>query len=177
MNSHVTIIVILLLFCFYGLMAQVVNADEVGKLKTIEELVHEAQEGANFISIEEMKKRVRENDKLVLLDVRTQREYEAAHIKGSAWLERGVAEFVMVRTLPDQHAEIVVYCKQGNRTGLVVKALKSAGYKNVVGLDGGFDEWVHQGNAVHNFLGEFKMVNPSKINASSFAVELYGNKN
>jgi len=33
-----------------------------------------------IISIEEMKKRVRENDKLVLLDVRTEKEYNAAHI-------------------------------------------------------------------------------------------------
>ena len=59
----------------------------------------------------------------------------------------------------------------------MVKALKEAGYRNVVGLDGGFDEWVHQGNTAHNFLGEFKMINPRAINASSFGVEFYRNKN
>jgi hypothetical protein len=47
----------------------------------------------------------------------------------------------------------------------------------VVGLEGGFDQWVHQGNTVHNFLGEFKMVNPSMTNASSFDVELCQSKN
>ncbi|MBF0510054.1 MAG: rhodanese-like domain-containing protein [Deltaproteobacteria bacterium] len=178
MNKYATIGVILMLFGFIGFMAQAAAADEgVGvKLKTIEELVKEAQEGVNFIAIEKMKKRIQDNDKLILLDVRTEREYQAGHIKGAAWLERGLAEFVLARTLPLQDAEIIVYCKAGNRTGLVVKALKSAGYKNVAGLDGGFDEWARQGNPVHNFLGEFKMVNPAKINAASFGVDYYQNK-
>ena len=112
-----------------------------------------------------------------MLDVRTKTEYDAAHIKGSAWVERGIAEFVLVRTLPDPNAEIVVYCKKGHRAGLVAKALIKAGYRNVVSLEGGFDEWVHQGNTVHNSLGEFKMVNPVNSNAGSFEVQFYRNKN
>ncbi len=177
MAKHVTIGIIMTLFCFHNLVAQPVKAEEAGKFKTIEELVREAHEGANYVPIQELKKRIKENNKLVLLDVRTEREYNATHIKGSAWLERGIAEFVMVRTFPDPNAEIVVYCKQGNRAGLVLKALKKADYKNVAALEGGFDEWTHQGNTIHNFLGEFKMVNPSKINASSFAVEFFQDKN
>ncbi|MBF0552322.1 MAG: rhodanese-like domain-containing protein [Deltaproteobacteria bacterium] len=176
MNRFTTISVILILFGLIGFMARAAAADEGLKLKTIEELVKEAQDGVNFISIEKMKKRIQDNDKLILLDVRTEREYQAAHIKGAAWLERGLAEFVLARTLPVQDAEIIVYCKAGNRTGLVVKALKSAGYKNVAGLDGGFDEWAQQGNSVYNFLVEFKMVNPAKINAASFVVDYYQNK-
>ncbi|MFH0822053.1 MAG: rhodanese-like domain-containing protein [Pseudomonadota bacterium] len=177
MRSFAGISVVMMLLCFYGISLPFVRADEGNGLKKIEQLVKEAHEGASFISIEGMKERIKKNDKLVLLDVRTKQEYDAAHIKGSAWLERGVAEFVLVRTLPDPDAEIVVYCKAGNRTGLVTKALRSAGYRNVVGLEGGFDEWVQRGNTVHNFLGEFKMVKLAKINASSFRVEFYENKN
>jgi rhodanese-related sulfurtransferase len=165
-----------MLFCLTGLITQAALANEGIKLKTIEELVKEAQEGVNFISIDKMKERIRENDKLILLDVRTEREYGAAHLKGAAWLERGLVEFVLARTLPIQDAEIIVYCKAGNRTGLVVKALKSAGYGNVFGLEGGFDEWVNQGNTVYNFLGEFKLVSLAKLNAASFWVNYYENK-
>jgi rhodanese-related sulfurtransferase len=170
------LIVTIGLLCLNAIGAQFVEASDKGALKTIEVLVREAQEGVNFISVDRLKERTKENKKLVLLDVRTQREYDAGHIKGSAWLERGIAEFVQARTLPIQDAEIVVYCKKGNRTGLVVKALKAAGYTNVAGLDGGFDEWVRQGATVHNFLGEFKMIKPRKIDASSFGVDFYQEK-
>lgn len=167
--------VIMLTFCFIGSLAAA-SADNGVRLKTIQELVNEAQDGANFITIDTMKKSIRENEKLVLLDVRTEREYQAAHIKGATWLERGIAEFVLARTLPIQDAEIVVYCKAGNRTGLVVKALKNAGYTNVAGLKGGFDEWAQQGNPVYNFLGEFKAVNLATINGGTFKMDYYSNK-
>ena len=177
MEKYALIGVIVMLSCFPCIAAQTAKSDEQSRLKTIEQLVNEAQEGADYIGIDEMKARINKNNKLVLLDVRTKREYDAGHIKGAAWIERGIAEFVLVRTLPDPKAEIVVYCKQGNRTGLVVKALKAAGYTNVTGLKVGFDGWVEKGNTVENFLGEFRMVNPRKINAATFGVDLYENKN
>lgn len=177
MNKYAALNVIMMLLVVIGIAPQAVQADEGNQLKTIEQLIKEAHEDVNYINIDEMKERIKKNNRLVLVDVRTKQEFDAAHIKGSAWIERGIAEFVLVRSLPDPKAEIVVYCKQGNRTGLVIKALRKAGYVNVAGLEGGFDEWVQRGNTVHNFLGEFKMVNPVKINASSFGVELYLDKN
>jgi len=176
MEKCATISLIVMFLCFQDVVIQAPQADERGKLKTMKQLVEEAQEGAAFISIDDMKERIKKNNKLVLLDVRTAREYDSAHIKGSAWVERGVAEFVLVRTLPDPKAEIVVYCKKGNRTGLVVKSLRKAGYANVVGLEGGFDEWTRQGNTVCNFLGEFKLVKLNEINASAWEVDYFQNK-
>lgn len=168
---------ILMLLCSQFIAVAIVKADEGNKLKSIRQLVKEAHEGVTYISCDEMKERIKSNSKLVLVDVRTKGEHDAAHIKGSAWIERGVAEFVLVRTLPDPDAEIVVYCKKGNRSGLAIKALKNAGYRNVVGLEGGFDEWVNQGNSVYNALGEFKMVKPKAYDARSFPVRLHLKKN
>jgi len=177
MEKYAAISFVVMLLCFQGVVVQTVKAGEGNGLKTIEQLIKDAHEGVSCIGIDEMKKRIKKNSKLVLLDVRTKAEYDAAHIKGSAWVERGIAEFILVRKLPDPNAEIVVYCKQGHRAGLVVRSLIKAGYRNVVSLEGGFDEWVHQGNTVHNFLGEFKMVNPGKINAGSFETDFYQKKN
>jgi rhodanese-related sulfurtransferase len=165
-----------ILLVFQGVIVQTVRANEGSGLKTIEQVIKDAHEGVSSIGVDELKRRIKKNKKLVLLDVRTKSEYDSAHIKGSAWVERGVAEFVLVRTLPYPNAEIVVYCKMGHRAGLVSKALKKAGYKNVVSLEGGFDEWARQGNSVHNSLGEFKMVKPANLNAASYPVDFYQNK-
>jgi rhodanese-related sulfurtransferase len=152
------------------------DTDAPRRLKTIEELVSEARVDVTFVNADQLKMRIAENPKLVLLDVRTAQEYEGGHIKGSAWVERGVAEFVMIRQLPNPDAEIIVYCKVGHRTGLTVKALKGAGYRNVVGLDGGFDEWAREGNPVQTYLGEFKLISLVKRNASTPAVNFYEDK-
>jgi rhodanese-related sulfurtransferase len=145
-------------------------------VKSPEELIHEAHQDVHYIDAAELGRRIRHNPKLVVLDVRTQREYDAGHLKGSTWLERGVAEFVMVRKLPDPDAEIIVYCKAGNRTGLVVKALRNAGYRNVVGLDRGFDAWASEHRTVYNFLGAFKLVRPAPRNAGSIDIDFFADK-
>ncbi len=146
------------------------------RLKSVQEISREAQQGVEFISVESLVAKVETDERFILLDVRTRREHEAGWIKGSAWVQNGIVDFVLARTLPDPDAEIVVYCKKGNRTGSAVKQLKSIGYTNVVGLEGGFDAWAQSGRTFHNFLGEMKMVAPSEINAASFAVDLYQDK-
>jgi rhodanese-related sulfurtransferase len=148
----------------------------VPRVKSPEELIHEAQTSVDYIDAAELERRVAQNPKLILLDVRTQREYDAGHLKGAAWLERGVAEFVMVRKMPNPDAEIVVYCKAGNRTGLVVKSLRGAGYRNVVGLDGGFDAWATQARVVYNHLGAFKLVRLAERNASAINIDFFADK-
>jgi rhodanese-related sulfurtransferase len=148
----------------------------VPRLKLPAELIQEAHQDVHYIDAAELERRIVHNAKLVLLDVRTQREYEAGHLKGAAWLERGIAEFVLVRKQRDPNAEIVVYCKAGNRTGLVVKALRNAGYRNVVGLGGGFDAWASQNRTVHNYLGAFKLVRLVPRNAGSLEVDFFADK-
>jgi rhodanese-related sulfurtransferase len=162
--------------CAALIVLHAARAEDTPRLKTIDELVQEAHAGVKFIDIDALRRRIASRRGFVLLDVRTQKEFDAGHIKGAAWVERGVAEFVLARQLPDPDAEIVVYCKVGNRTGLVVKALSQAGYRNVVGLEGGFDEWARQGHAVHNYLGEFKLIAPTPRNAASSKVDFYQDK-
>jgi rhodanese-related sulfurtransferase len=146
------------------------------ELMTVEAVIKDAYTGVNYISIDELKVHIQANPRLVLLDVRTAREYEGGRIKGSAWVERGVAEFVLVRQLPDPDAEIVVYCKVGHRAGYTVTSLRRVGYRNVVVLKGGFDEWAKQGNPVHNFLGEFKLVSLIERNAGSREINFFEDK-
>lgn len=144
-------------------------------LLTIDKLIKEARANVKFIGNKELIARINANPKLVLIDVRTKEEYDAAHMKGATWLERGIAEFTLSRTLRDADAEIVVYCLKGNRSALVVKKLEQMGYRNVkshVGLE----SWIADGYSLFNYLGEIKIVSLRKLNAATNPVEYYLDK-
>jgi rhodanese-related sulfurtransferase len=144
-------------------------------LITIDDVIKDARAGVEFLGNEALIRRIQANPKLVLLDVRTQEEYLAGHLKGATWMERGVAEFRLARTLRDRGAEIVVYCGVGNRSALVVKALKRLGYKNVRSHVG-FNHWVAAGHSFFNLLGEAKMVKLQPLNAAMQPVDYYQDK-
>lgn len=138
-------------------------------LMTMEQVLKEAHDSVEYIGNEALQRRIRANPKLILLDVRTREEYDAGHLKGATWIDRGLFEYTLARSVRDPGAEIVVYCKKGNRSGMAVKALKHLGYQNVK-AHAGFDAWVKAGLPFHNFLGEAKMIQLRELNASSFPV-------
>jgi phage shock protein E len=144
-------------------------------LFSIDAVIKDARAGVDFIGNEELTKRIHANPKLVLLDVRTQEEYQAGHLKGATWMDRGVAEFRLARTLRDPNAEIIVYCAMGNRSALVVKALKRMGYRNVRSHVG-FNQWLEAGHPFHNMLGEARMLKLNKLNAAMQPVDYYSDK-
>jgi len=43
--------------------------------------------------------------------------------------------------VPDKDAEIIIYCKKGDRGILATKALSQLGYSNVKNLSGGIIAW------------------------------------
>lgn len=145
-------------------------ADE--KVLSINEIKRQATQGITFLSNEQLKIRIKKNPKLILLDVRTHREFQSGHFKGASWVERGIAEFVLARTLSDKAAEIIIYCKKGYRASLVAKRLRNVGYTNV-SVHAGFDEWALAGNTYVNYLGESKLVKLTTITAANFKPDYY----
>ena len=144
-------------------------------LMTIQQLIKDAREGVDFINNDELLQRINANPKLILIDVRGKDEFDAGHFKGATWLDRGVVEFTLARTLRDPNAEIIVYCLKGNRSALVVKALKRMGYKNVKSHIG-LEYWVNAGLPIYNFLGEVKIVKLRELNAATNPVDFYLDK-
>jgi rhodanese-related sulfurtransferase len=174
MRLHLCLVLPMVIFpalLAYGDENRVTNT-AADKVMDIEDVKRQAVLGIDFISNEELKARIKRNPKLILLDVRTETEYHAGHMRGAAWVERGIAEFVLARTLPDPNAEIIVYCKAGYRTGLVVKSLRAIGYHNV-SAHVGFDAWVQAGNTYVNHFGESGLLIPSETNAAAFKPEYY----
>jgi rhodanese-related sulfurtransferase len=52
--------------------------------------------------------------------------------------------------LPARDAPIVLYCRSGNMSTTAAKVLVSAGYTNVMELDGGFNTWKAEGHELLN---------------------------
>lgn len=168
-GRHLGFVVVLLLAPFFN---SAFAAEQGSAINTISELKEQALAGVEMISNAQLKARIKDNSTLVLLDVRTEQEYTAGHIKGAAWIQRGIVEFVLARTLRNPGQEIVVYCKKGYRSGLVVKALREMGYSNVHSHVG-FDQWVADGNSYENYHGESRLISPVEKTAAGFQPDYF----
>ncbi len=87
--------------------------------------------------------RLVEKEGALLLDVRSQAEYEAEHLDGAVWIphDQVGARLDEVEKLVegDKSRAIVVYCASGNRAGKAKQTLVKAGYR-VTNL-GGMSDW------------------------------------
>ena len=92
------------------------------------------------ISAADAKARMDSGDTIVILDVRTQEEYDAGHIPGAILIPNETIVDKQPELLPDLNAEILVYCRSGNRSAQAAKKLIAIGYTNVVDF-GGIIDW------------------------------------
>ncbi len=89
-------------------------------------------------------KEVDEKKGMVLLDVRTNKEYEQGHIPGAVHIPLTDLGDKIKKLKKDR--EIVVFCQNGNRSIWAIKRLLGMGYKNLYNLKGGYSAWkrLHQ---------------------------------
>lgn len=91
----------------------------------------------------------RAEPRLLVLDVRERSEFEAAHIKGSLNVPRGIleaaCEYDYAETEPELVAArdrpIVVICRSGNRSALAAVVMRLLGYRDVASLKLGIKGW------------------------------------
>jgi len=101
-------------------------------------LVNDAKTRVNEISVAEARARLAANPKLVLMDVREDREWSAGHAAEAAHLGKGILERDIEKLHPDKNTEIIMYCGGGFRSVLTCEAAQKMGYKNVFSLMGGY---------------------------------------
>jgi len=76
---------------------------------------------------------------MMLLDVRTDKEYEQGHIPGAVHVPLADIGNRIKKLKKDK--ELVVYCQSGNRSIWAIKRLLGMGYKNLSNLKGGYSAW------------------------------------
>lgn len=81
-----------------------------------------------------------EEDGVLILDVRTQEEYDQGYIPGAVLLPDDQLAQKAPELLPDRGQTILVYCRSGRRSAGAAKALVDLGYTQVYDF-GGILDW------------------------------------
>jgi rhodanese-related sulfurtransferase len=132
------------------------------QIKTPAQILEQISSKITWNTVDELKNKMDSQHPFILIDVRTEKEYLAGHIENATWLPRGFLEFKIQKLFDDPETEIIVYCKRGSRSALSAHTLTEMGYKNVFNLEGGFEEWVGNGNRIFNLHGELEVINFEK---------------
>ncbi|MBI5216831.1 MAG: sulfurtransferase [Ignavibacteriae bacterium] len=114
-------------------------------------LVDDAKTRIKQTTPEEVKQKMDNDEKFVLVDVREDNEWEQGHIVGAIHIGKGIIERDIELHVPDFNAEIVLYCGGGYRTALAADNLRRMGYTNVISMDGGWRRWNELGYPVSSF--------------------------
>ena len=92
------------------------------------------------ITARQAKARMDSGDAIVILDVRTQEEFDEGHIAGAILIPNETIIDEQPGLLPDLNAEILVYCRSGNRSAQAANKLLAIGYTSVFDF-GGIIDW------------------------------------
>lgn len=74
------------------------------------------------------------DDGAILIDVRTENEYNNSHIEGAINIPNTMLEIMMPKEYPDKDTMVIVYCMSGSRSSEAAKLLIDMGYINVYDL-------------------------------------------
>ncbi len=91
---------------------------------------------------EELKTKLDQGEKIIVIDVREPDEYEICRLEK--------ATLIPLRQIPNRLEELnpdeftVLYCHHGMRSAQAVKWLNQNGFNHVVSLRGGIDEWAQK---------------------------------
>jgi len=101
----------------------------------------EVAEDSEYIRIDaDEAKEMMENEDVIIVDVRTEAEFEEQHIEGAILIPDYEIEDLAEEKLPDKEATILVYCRTGRRSENASRALIEMGYTSVYDF-GGIVDW------------------------------------
>jgi len=105
-------------------------------------IVNDAKGRIRETNVEEVKSKLDRGDKLHLVDVREESEWNKGHITNAIYIGKGVIERDIEKKIDNTEAEIILYCGGGFRSALAADNLQKMGYTNVSSMDGGYSGWV-----------------------------------
>jgi len=114
-----------------------------GKANEIEESTagsEEVKAVSMKLSSKEAEEVIDNETDVIILDVRTQDEYNSGHIKDSILIPVDDLEKNAEAKLEDKNKKILIYCRSGNRSNTAAKILASMGYTQVYDF-GGINSW------------------------------------
>ncbi len=95
------------------------------------------------ITAEEAKEIMDSEEGYIILDVRTQEEYDDGHIPGAIVISHEEIAEKAEKVLTDKNQLILVYCRSGRRSKIAAEALVKLGYTNILEF-GGIIGWPYE---------------------------------
>ena len=105
----------------------------------------ENDQGAVYVNItvEKAKQIMDSEEGYIILDVRTQEEYDEGHIPGATQISHEEIAEKAEDVLTDKDQLILVYCRSGRRSKIAAEALVELGYTNIKEF-GGIIDWPYE---------------------------------
>lgn len=82
---------------------------------------------------------------LVILDVRTPKEFDQGHIEKAINIDFYSSSFKKDLSRLDRKKSYLVYCRSGNRSMQALKIMKELGFGKVASMTGGIIKWQNAG--------------------------------
>ena len=103
------------------------------------------QQEAVYVNItaQEAKQIMDTQEGYVILDVRSQEEFDGGHIPGAILIPDTEINEKAEQVLTDKNQLILVYCRSGRRSKLAAEALVELGYTNIKEF-GGIIDWPYE---------------------------------
>ena len=95
------------------------------------------------ITAEEAKKIMDSEEGYIILDTRTQAEYDEGHIPGAIVIPHDKITDRAEEKLPHKDQLLLVYCRSGRRSKIAAEALVELGYTNIKEF-GGIIDWPYE---------------------------------
>jgi rhodanese-related sulfurtransferase len=104
-------------------------------------IVSDALTRVDEITVDEVRSDQESGTDFVLVDVREESEWNAAHAATAIHLGKGIIERDVETVIPATDKKVVLYCGGGYRSALAADALQKMGYQAVFSLAGGWRAW------------------------------------
>lgn len=78
---------------------------------------------------------------LIILDVRTDKEFAAGHLQKAVNIDFFGPRFERELRALDKDKPYLVYCRTQSRSGSAVEIMQQEGFKNITLMKGGFVDW------------------------------------
>lgn len=86
---------------------------------------------------------------LILLDARTQPEYELSHLPQAKRIDPYHPNLEAIAASFSKDMPMVVYCSVGYRSARVAQKLEQAGFDRVYNLEGSIFQWANEGRSIY----------------------------
>jgi rhodanese-related sulfurtransferase len=104
-------------------------------------LVTTWQVGAKDISQTQLQQIMKNDQEVVLLDVRTAQEFEQGHIPNAVNISHTELEARLAELSGAKNKQVVIYCRSGRRAEVAKQVLLTNGFNQLDHLAGDFNEW------------------------------------